>query len=134
MKMTGGQRLRFRGMYFQESFFRKTTSLSMTASGRTPKRSLTGGELHCPELLSIYQRIEKCPLTGEAFRLWMRGQGLGAAGYLLDLVQRYAAAPPVYLREDEIAAVLRAKQIIKEDLCGVPPDIRAMQKGRPEQK
>ena len=36
------------------------------------------------------------------------------------MVQRYAAAPPVYLREDEIAAVLRAKQIIKEDLGGVP--------------
>ena len=120
MKMTGGQRLRFRGMYFQESFFRENNVALYDSFWEDAKRSLTGGELHCPELLSIYQRIEKCPLTGEAFQLWMRGQGLGAAGHLLDMVQRYAAAPPVYLREDEIAAVLRAKQIIKEDLGGVP--------------
>ena len=38
-----------------------------------------------------------CPLAGDAFQLWMRGQGLTAASYLLDLMQRYTSASPVYL-------------------------------------
>ena len=50
----------------------------------------------------------------------MRGQGLAAAGYLLDLVQKYTSSPPVYLSEDEIAAVLQAKKLIQEHIGNVP--------------
>ena len=120
MRITGGQRLRFRGMYFQESFFKGNNVSLYDSFWEDAKRSLTCNEIHSPELLSIYQRIEKCPLTGDAFQLWMRGQGLAAAGHLVDLTQRYAAAPPVYLSEDEIAAVLHAKRLIKENIGNVP--------------
>lgn len=120
MKISGGQRLRFRGIYFQESFFRENNVALYDSFWEDAKRSLAFNELHSPELLSIYQRIEKCPLTGEAFQLWMRGQGLAAAGYLLDLVQKYTSAPPVYLSEDEIAAVLQAKKLIQEHIGNVP--------------
>ena len=37
-----------------------------------------------------------------------------------DLVQKYTSAPPVYLSEDEIAAVLQAKRLIKENIGSVP--------------
>ena len=120
MKISGGQRLRFRGMYFQESFFRENNVALYDSFWEDAKRSLAFNELHSPELLSIYQRIEKCPLTGEAFHLWMRGQGLAAAGYLMNLVQSYTSAPPVYLSEDEIEAVLQAKRLIKEHIDNVP--------------
>ena len=43
-----------------------------------------------------------------------------AASYLLDLMQRYTSASPVYLSEDEIAAVLQAKRLIKENIGSVP--------------
>lgn len=84
------------------------------------KRSLTCNEIHSPERLSVYQRIEKCPVAGDAFQLWMCGQGLAAASYLPDLTQRYASSPPVYLSKDEIAAVLQAKRLIKENIGNVP--------------
>ena len=93
----------------------------MTAFGRMLKQSLTCNEIHSPELLSVYSgRIENCPLAGDAFQLWMRGQGLTAASYLLDLMQRYTSASPVYLSEDEIAAVLQAKRLIKETSAVFP--------------
>ena len=120
MKITGGQRLRFQGMYFQESFFHENNISLYDSFWEDLKRSLACNEIHSPELFSIYQRIEKCPLTGEAFRLWMRGQGLAAAGHLLDLTQRYTAVPPIYLSEDEIAAVLRAKKLIRDNIDNVP--------------
>ena len=120
MKISGGQRLRFRGMYFQESFFRENNVSLYDSFWEDAKQSLTCNEIHSPELLSVYRRIENCPLAGDAFQLWMRGQGLTAAGYLLDLVQKYTSAPPVYLSEDEIAAVLQAKRLIKENIDSVP--------------
>lgn len=120
MKITGGQRLRFRGMYFQESFFLENNVSIYDSFWEDAKRSLTCNAIHSPEMLSIYQRIEKSPLTGEAFQLWMRGQGLAAAGYLLDLVRSYTSAPPVYLSEDETAAVVLAKRLIKDHIDNVP--------------
>ena len=120
MKISGGQRLRFRGMYFQESFFRENNVSLYDSFWEDAKQSLTCNEIHSPELLSVYRRIENCPLAGDAFQLWMRGQGLTAASYLLDLMQRYTSASPVYLSEDEIAAVLQAKRLIKENIGSVP--------------
>lgn len=120
MKISGGQRLRFRGMYFQESFFRENGLRLYDSFWEDAKHALTSNEIHSPELLSIFQRIEKCPLTGEPFQIWMRGQGLAATGYLLDLVRRYASAPPVYLDEGDRAAVAKAKQIIQENVADVP--------------
>ncbi len=120
MKITGGQRLRFRGMYLQESFFQENNVSLYDSFWVDAKRSLTCNEIHSPELLSIYQRIERCPLTGKAFQLWMRGQGLAAVGHLLDLTQRYASVPPIYLSEGEVASVLQAKQLIRENIANVP--------------
>lgn len=120
MRIPGGQRLRFRGMYFQESFFRENGLRLYDSFWEDAKHSIDCSEIHSPELLSIFQRIEKCALTGEPFRIWMRGQGLAATGYLLELVQRYASAPPVYLAEGDLAAVEKAKQIIGEHLSDVP--------------
>lgn len=120
MRLLGGQRLRFRGMYFQESFFRENGLRLQDSFWEDAKRSIAGSALHSPELLSIFQRIERCPLTGEPFQIWMRGQGLAATGHLLHLVQCRAAVPPVYLTEEDVAAASRAKQIITENIAGVP--------------
>lgn len=120
MKISGGQRLRFRGMYFQESFFRENGIRLYDSFWEDAKRSITCNAIHSPELLSIFQRIEKCSLTSDAFRIWMRGQGMAATGHLLDLVQRCTAAPPVYLSEEDIAAVAKAKQIIQDNIVGIP--------------
>ena len=120
MKIPGGQRLRFRGMYFQESFFRENGLRLYDSFWEDAKHSIACNEIHSPELLSIFQRIEKCPLTGEPFRIWMRGQGMAATGYLLELVQRYTCAPPVYLADGDIAAVEKAKQIIRDNIADVP--------------
>lgn len=120
MRISGGQRLRFRGMYFQESFFRENGLRLYDSFWEDAKQSIACHQIHSPELLSIFQRIEKCPLTGEPFQIWIRGQGLASAGYLLELVQRYAAAPPVYLAEGDITAVEKAKQIIQNNISDVP--------------
>lgn len=127
MKLTGGQRLKYKGMYFQEAFFRENNVPLYDSFWEDARHALTSGEIHAPELLSIYQHIEKCSLTGNAFQIWMRGQGLAAAGYLLELVRRYTAAPPVYLSDSETAAVLRAKQIIRENIENVPTIIELCQ-------
>lgn len=120
MKIEGGQRLRFRGMYFQESFFEKNGIRLYDSFWEDAKASIASNRIHAPELLSIFQRIEKCPLTGDAFQIWMRGQGLAAAGHILDLVQRGASASPVYLTKGEAAAAAKAKQMIQDNICSVP--------------
>ncbi len=120
MKISGGQRLRFRGMYFQESFFHENDVRLYDSFWEDAKHSVACHEIHSPELLSIFQRIEKCPLTGDAFQIWMRGQGLSATGYLFDLVERHTAAHPVYLTDGDIEAVQKAKELIQDDLANVP--------------
>ena len=105
LKLAKGQRLRFHGMYFQEQFFQENNVLLYGSFWEDAKCSIGSGEIHSPELIEIYQRIERCPLIGEPFQIWMRGQGLAAAGFLLELVHRYSATQPVYLSEAELAAV-----------------------------
>lgn len=120
MKIAGGQRLRYHGMYFQEAFFKNNGIPLYDSFWEDARHSLACKAARSPELFSIYQHVEKCPLTGSAFQVWMRGQGLAAAGYLLDLVQRHACAPHIYLSRDELAAVERAKRLIKENLSDMP--------------
>lgn len=76
MKISGGQRLRFRGMYFQESFFRENNVSLYDSFWEDAKQSLTCNEIHSPELLSVYRRIENCPLAGDAFQL-TEGKSIG---------------------------------------------------------
>ena len=90
-------------MYFQEQFFQENGVRLYDSFWEDAKCSIGSGEIHSPELIEIYQRIERCPLTGEPFQIWMRGQGLAAAGFLLELVHRYSATQPVYLSEAELA-------------------------------
>ena len=120
LKLTGGQRLRFHGMYFQEQFFQENNVPLYGSFWEDAKRSIGSGEIHSPELTAIYQRIERCPLTGEPFQIWMRGQGLAATGFLLDLVHRYSTTQPVYLSEAELAAVAEAKRFIRSNLRNMP--------------
>ena len=120
MRISGGDRLRFRGMYFQESFFRENSIRLYDSFWEDAKSSITHNEIHSPELLSIFQRIERCPLTGEPFQIWMRGQGLSAAAHLLDLVQRYTSASPVFLADEDISAVIYAKHLIQDSIADVP--------------
>ena len=49
-----------------------------------------------------------------------KGFGLEAAGYLIDLVQQLSAQPPVYLDENEIRAVEKAKTILQASLKHPP--------------
>ena len=120
LKLTGGQRLRFHGMYFQEQFFQENNVPLYGSFWEDAKRSIGAGEIHSPELTAIYQRIERCPLTGEPFQIWMRGQGLAATGFLLDLVHRYSTTQPVYLSEAELAAVAESKRFIRSNLRNMP--------------
>ena len=120
LKLTGGQRLRFHGMYFQEQFFQESNVHLYGSFWEDAKRSICSGEIHSPELTAIYQRIERCPLTGEPFQIWMRGQGLAATGFLLDLVHKYSTTQPVYLSEAELAAVSESKQFIRSNLSNMP--------------
>ena len=120
LKLTGGQRLRFHGMYFQEQFFQENNVRLYGSFWEDAKRSIGSGEIHSPELTAIYQRIERCPLKGEPFQIWMRGQGLAAAGFLLELVHRYSATQPVYLSEAELAAVAESKRFIRNNLQNMP--------------
>ena len=94
--------------------------ISTAAFGRMQNGSICSGEIHSPELTAIYQRIERCPLTGEPFQIWMRGQGLAATGFLLDLVHKYSTTQPVYLSEAELAAVSESKQFIRSNLSNMP--------------
>ena len=120
MKIPGGQRLRFHGMYFQEPFFRENGLELYDSFWEDARASLTHSEIHSPELYSIYQHIENCTLSGPAFQIWMRGQGLAAAGHLLDLVQRRTLAPPICLSIHEKEAVAHAKELIRENLSQAP--------------
>ena len=68
--------------------------------------------------LSAYRAMP--PLTGEPFQIWMRGQGLAAAGFLLELVHRYSATQPVNLSEAELAAVAESKRLIRSNPQNIP--------------
>ena len=107
-------------MYFQEQFFQENNVRLYGSFWEDAKRSIGSGEIHSPELTAIYQRIERCPLKGEPFQIWMRGQGLAATGFLLDLVHRYSTTQPVYLSEAELAAVAEAKRFIRSNLRNMP--------------
>ena len=120
MKVSGGQRLRFQGLYFQEQFFAENNIPLYDSFWRDAKNTIHGADLHAPELVSIYRRIEQCRLTGFAFDTWLKGLGLEAAGYLIDLVQQLSAQPPVYLEENEIRAVEKAKTILQASLKHPP--------------
>lgn len=120
MKVPGGQRLRFQGLYFQEQFFAENNIPLYDSFWKDAKNTIHGADLHAPELVSIYRRIEQCRLTGLAFDTWLKGFGLEAAGYLIDLVQQLSAQPPVYLDENEIRAVEKAKTILQASLKHPP--------------
>lgn len=100
MKVPGGQRLRFQGLYFQEQFFAENNIPLYDSFWRDAKNTIHGADLHAPELVSIYRRIEQCRLTGLAFDTWLKGFGLEAAGYLIDLVQQLSAQPPGLSRRE----------------------------------
>ena len=67
MKISGGQRLRFRGIYFQESFFRENNVALYDSFWEDAKRSLAFNELHSPELLSIYSALKSALLREKRF-------------------------------------------------------------------
>ena len=116
MKVPGGQCLRFQGLYFQEAFFTENNIPLYDSFWRDAKNTINGADLHAPELVSIYRRIEQCRLTGSAFDTWLKGLGFEAAGYLIGLVQHLSSLPPVYLDDSELQAAERAKKIIRADL------------------
>ncbi|MFQ9798554.1 MAG: helix-turn-helix domain-containing protein [Clostridia bacterium] len=83
---------------------------------------------------SIYQRIERCRLTGAVFDTWLRGQGLSAAAYILDLVQQYSSHQPVYLDHSDLMAIENAKALIKASLKNTPTIPGTLQKRWYEQE
>ena len=48
LKLTGGQRLRFHGMYFQEQFFQENNVRLYGSFWEDAKRSIGSGEIHSP--------------------------------------------------------------------------------------
>lgn len=120
MRIQGGQRIRFRALYFWESFFIENDISLPDSFWQDAKNSIGQTILHAPELESIYQRIERCRLTGAVFDTWLRGQGLSAAAYILDLVQQYSSHQPVYLDHSDLMAIENAKALIKASLKNTP--------------
>ncbi len=76
MKISGGSDSGFGECIFRNLFFEKIMCLFMTAFWEDAKQSLTCNEIHSPELLSVYRRIENCPLAGDAFQL-TEGKSIG---------------------------------------------------------
>lgn len=120
MKVNGGERLQFRALYFQEQFFRENNICLYDSFWMDAKATIGSQPIRAPELVSIYHRIEKCRLTNAAFDVWMRGQGLSAVGYILDLVQQCSAKAPVYLDDNERRIIENAKSILKSNLANPP--------------
>lgn len=120
MRVNDGERLQFRALYFQEQFFRENDIRLYDSFWRDAKASIGSQPIHAPEFVSIYHRIEKCRLTGDAFNIWIRGQGLSAVGYILDLVQKYSVKAPVYLDDNERRIIENAKSILKSNLANPP--------------
>lgn len=120
MKINAGERLRFRALYFQESFFVENGIKLYGSFWRDAKQSISSAEIHSPELVSIFRRIENCRLKGMAFDTWIRGQGLAAVGHIMDLVQQYSVKPPIYLDEGEMKAIEKAKSILRSSIQNTP--------------
>lgn len=120
MRITGGQQLKFQGLYFQEAFFAENRIPLYDSFWRDAKNTIHGTNIHMPEIVSIYRRIKQCRLTGLAFDTWFHGLGMEAAGYLIDMVHQLSAQPPIYLDESEIRAVEEAKGIIQNRLKSLP--------------
>lgn len=120
MKICGGQRLKFRGLYFQESFFTKNNIPICDSFWRDAKNTINGADIHVPELESIYYRIEQCSLTRIAFDTWLKGVGLEAIGYIINIVQQLSLQQPVYLDDNEIRSVEMAKEMIQKNLKCTP--------------
>ena len=116
MRVTGGQRLRFTALYFQESFLSENKIPLHDSFWPDAQTAFSETPIHAPELLSIYHRIENCSLTGPAFDLWMQGQGLSAFGYLMQYVQNYTLHQNATLQEDEKNAIVLAKKILKASM------------------
>ncbi len=125
MKLPAEEKMRFKAFYFQEKFFEDNGIRLYDSFWRDAKNALCNGEIHAPELVSIYRQIEKSPLTGDIFDTWLHGQGLAAAALVMDLVRRHAALPPTYLDVGERNAVELAKQLLKTQLKNSPtiPDL-----------
>lgn len=120
MRINAGERLRFRALYFQERFFVENEIKLYDSFWRDAKQSISSTEIHSPELISIFHRIENCRLTGRAFDTWIRGQGLTAIGYIMDLVQQYSIKPQIYLDEGELKAIDQAKSILISRIENTP--------------
>ena len=125
MRVTGGQRLRFTALYFQESFFRENRISLPDSFWQDAQAALGGAPIHAPELISLYRQIESCRLNGASFDLWMRGQGFSALGYLTRYVQNHATQQTTVLRQDEKAAVGLAKELLRRSLAH-PPTLLAL--------
>lgn len=120
MKVTGGQRLKFQGLYFHQAFFAENNISFYDSFWRDAKDTIHGKSLNMPELVSIYRRIKQCRLTGLAFDTYLHGLGMEAAAYLFDIVRQMSSHPPVYLDEAECRAVEEAKSIIHSRLKNLP--------------
>lgn len=125
MRVTGGQRLRFTALYFQESFFIENHIALPDSFWQDAQTALGAAPIHLPELISVYRQIEGCRLSGPAFALWMRGQGFSALGYLIRHVQNHAKQQSTLLRQDEKAAVEHAKALLKQGMEH-PPTLAAL--------
>lgn len=120
MKISGGQRLKFQGLYFQEAFFKEHQIPLYDNFWWDAKHTIHGKTLHSPEFISIYRRIRQCRLNGLAFDVWMKGIGIETVGYLIDTVQKLSLQPPMYLDAADSQAVERAKRIITDRLNNLP--------------
>lgn len=127
MRIAAGTHLRFTALYFMEKFFEENGILLPEGFWAHAEKVLNIGERQIPGLGVICRQILASPLEGEAYQLFVRGQGLAAAALIIDYVARTgdtAAAPSDAATEN---AVNRAKAILKAEYVH-PPTVQALAK------
>ena len=125
MRVPKGAHLTFTALYFFEDFFTRN-NVSLPADFWPLCDKLLNAEtVFLPTLSALCRQIESCSLSGAAFDLFLRGQGLAAAGMIMDYMDRSRTEPCISLRREDHLLLEQAKQILKKELIH-PPTISVL--------
>ena len=128
MRIAAGTRLRFTALYFMERFFKENAVALPEGFWPACERVLNAGEQHVSGLGVVCRQIAGCSLgSEEAYRAYLRGQGLAAAGLIIDHVARCGAAPARAAGAELQEVVARAKAVLKSEYVH-PPTVLALAK------
>jgi AraC-like DNA-binding protein len=128
MRIQGGKRLKFFGIYFLESFFTKNNIDLYDSFWFDAEQVLNNSTYKFPEITMIARQIKNCTLEGEEFNMWLKGQGYIIFAHILNHIKHYAKHKPVFLHNDEKQAIARAKEILHKEMVEPPSVIELAKK------